>query len=320
MSLLDYQLGVAEESTYGTPVTPTRFYEFTSESLKHDIERIESAGLRKGTRYQRSDRWKAGKKAPGGDVTFELVNKSMGLLFKHAIGSAVVTTPGGTTPRDITCTPADLPTGLTLQKGLPKLDGVVQPFTYHGAKVASWKLEGALDQIGMLTLSFVAEDEDTTTGLAAASYPTGLSLFSFVEGKLSVAGAEVFVDSFSLETNNALKDDRFRIGSQLRREPKEAQVRESTGEFTADFDSTTAYNRFTTGLEAALELLFRGAEIEPGFNYEVKATLNVRFDGETANADGPEEIRQPLRFKALDSGSGPGSALTLVYRTTDTAP
>ena len=44
------QLGLAAESTYGTFVAPTRWFEFNSESLHLERERIESAGIRAGRR------------------------------------------------------------------------------------------------------------------------------------------------------------------------------------------------------------------------------------------------------------------------------
>ena len=42
---LSAQFGIADETTFGTTVTPTRFLEFTDESLDFQIERIESKGF-----------------------------------------------------------------------------------------------------------------------------------------------------------------------------------------------------------------------------------------------------------------------------------
>jgi hypothetical protein len=310
------QLGVVTETTYGTPVTVTRFYELTDESMKMDIERMESAGLRAGTRVLRSDRWVAGRKTVAGDVNLELANKSFGLLFTHMLGGAAVTT-SATGVYTHTFTPGDLPVSATVQVGRPNNAGTVQPFTYHGCRVASWEISANLGEIGKLKLSLVAEDEDTSTGLASASYPTGLTLLTFKEATLSLASSAIPVTAVTLTGDNGLAADRHRLGSQVIKQPLEAGMRDYSGTIDADFESTTAYARFVSGTEAALVLAFTGATIATGYTYLAQFTCNVRFDGDTPNVSGPEELRQPLRFKCLDSGSGPSTAISLSYVTSD---
>jgi len=318
---LSAQLGFAEESTYGTPVTVTRFYEFRSEEMKLEIGRIESQALRSGARIQRSDRWSAGQKNVGGDIELELANKSFGLLFKHMFGGVSSSQPdagGNPTVWEHTFTPGDLPTSLTAQVGRTGVDGTTRPFTYHGCRVASWSLEASVGEIVTLTLSLLGEDEDTATGLAVASYPSALSLLTFVQGSLTVGGSAFDVKDIKLEGDNGLADDRYFLGSQLRKNPLEAAMREYTGEVTAEFTDLTAYNRYVNGAEAALVLLFRGGLISGTFNFDTQITANVRFDGETPNVSGAEIIEQPMQFKCL--GNTSASAITLLYRTTDTAP
>jgi hypothetical protein len=310
------QLGVVTETTYGTPVTVTRFYELVDESMKMEIERMESKGLRAGTRVLRSDRWVAGRKTAAGDVNLELANKSFGLLFTHMLGGAAVTT-SATGVYTHTFTPSDLPVSATVQVGRPNNAGTVQPFTYHGCRIASWEIAAQVGEIGKLKLSLVAEDEDTSTSLASASYPASLTLLTFKEATLTIAGSAVPVTSATLRGDNGLAADRHRLGSQLTKQPLEAAVRVYDGELDADFESTTAYGRFIAGTEAALVLAFEGATITTGYTYLAQFTCNVRFDGATPNVSGPEELRQPLRFKCLDSGAGASTALTLVYRTSD---
>src|SRR5882757_7032538 len=158
------QFMLAEESTYGTAVTPNRTYEFRDESLKLDAARIESSALRSGARVQRSDRWVAGKKSVGGDATFELANKSMGLLFKHALGGVATTQPdniGNPTVYDHTFTPGDFPTSLTAQVGRPDVSGTVRAFTYSGCRVTDWELACAVNEIATLKTTYLGQNEDT---------------------------------------------------------------------------------------------------------------------------------------------------------------
>jgi hypothetical protein len=315
---LSAQLGVATETTYGTPATVTRFYELTDESMRMDIERLETAGLRAGQRIVRSDRWVAGRKTVAGDVSLEVPNKSLGLLLLHAFGTASSSNPTGSV-YEHTFTPADLPVGMTTQVGRPSLDGTVNPFTYHGCKVASWELSADVGQIGQFRMSLVAEDEDTSTSLETASYPSALSLLTFADATLTIAGSSQTVRSVRLRGDNGLAADRHVLGAQVVATPLEAGMRNYEVDIDAHFDDTTAYGRFVNGTEAALVLKYEGATITTGYAYTLQATCNVRFDGDTPQVSGPEEIPQPLRAKCIDTGSGASSAISVLYRTTDTS-
>src|SRR5262245_16989203 len=83
---LGAQLGIGEESAYGTPATVNRFLEFNSESLDADVGVIESRGLGTG-RFLRSDREKRYIRSAGGQVEFDVQTKGFGLLLKHCLGS-----------------------------------------------------------------------------------------------------------------------------------------------------------------------------------------------------------------------------------------
>lgn len=315
---LSAQLGISEETTYGTPNNPvTRFFEFTEESIKLEIERIESAALRSGTRVQRSDRWSSGQRSVEGDIEMELGNKSFGLWLKHALGG-VASVEAPATVWKHTFTPGDLPVGLTVQVGRTDVTGVTRAFTYHGCRISEWELSASVGEIAKLKMTVLGEDEDTGTALATASYPADLSLMTFIHGSLTLAGSAYPVSEFSLSGNNALAADRYFLGSALRKSPIDAGMRECTGEITSEFNDLTAYSRFVTGTEAALVLLFQGSIITGASNYETKVTANVRFDGETPSVSGAEIIEQPLAFKCV--GNTPGAALTIDYQTTDTAP
>ncbi|MGH3922153.1 MAG: phage tail tube protein, partial [Pseudonocardiaceae bacterium] len=207
---------------------------------------------------------------------------------------------------------------LTEQVGRTLVGGSTRPFSYHGCRVASWKIEAAVGEIAKVTATLLGEDEDTATGLASASYPSSLTLMTFVNGVLSLGGSAHDVTSFSLEGDSGLAADRYFLGSQLREVPLEAEFREYTGELETEFQDLTAYNRFVNGTEAALVLTFTGAAISGAFNFATVITANVRFDGETPTVGGAEIIEQPLAYKCL--GNTSASALTVLYRTTDTTP
>ena len=317
---LSAQLMTAEESTYGTIVTPDRGYELRSESLVLDIERIECQTVRPDQRMTRTDRWYSGKRAVHGDLVLELGTRGFGRWWKHALGNVVTTQPdsvGNPTVYDHTFTPADLPTGLTVQLGRTDITGTVQPFTYPGCKVIGWKLDCAVDQIALFTPSLVGRDETTATALTTATYPAGLNVMSWAQATLTIGGSPQIVTAVNVTANNNLVADRYFLGSPLRGAPLEGPLRSYSGTLAAEFESLTAYNRFTAGTEATLVLLFQGATISGIYKYQTTLTANVRFDGQTPNITGPGVLQQPLPFKVTDTGS---ASISVVYRTTDTTP
>ena len=161
----------------------------------------------------------------------------------------------------------------------------------------------------------VAQDEDTTETLGAASYPSN-SLLVFTEASLLIAAAAVDVRAVEFNVDNGLVTDRFVLGSPLVKEPLEGDpMRTYDGTIDAHFVDLVAYNRFVAGTEAALDFKFVGAVIETGHAFTIQVLANVRFDGETPQVGGPGEVVQNLPFKVVDE-----SALSLVYKTTDALP
>jgi hypothetical protein len=324
---LDAQFGVAEESSYGTIETPTRFYEFVSESIKRNGERIESAGLRPNRRVQSVNGWAQGRVGVEGDVELEHPDRGGALLWKHILGAVNTTQPDvGNAPTvyEHTATLGNLGgKSLTGQVGRPDVGGVVRPFTYSGLKVAEWELSIEVDGTLMLTLTFDGHDEDTDTeGLAVTSYPTGVKPLYFTGATINLAGAQYDVSEFSLSGSNGLKTDRYFLrgsGTDLKKEPLESEKREYTGELLAEFDGLTAYNRFVNGTTAALTATFEGDTIEDAFKFAVEVNLAVvRFDGETPSVEGAEVLEQPLAYKVLDNGTD--SPVEVVVRDNSATP
>lgn len=315
------QWGMAAESTWGTYQAPTRFLEMTEDGLGLEIERIESQALRSGRRFQRSDRWVAGARTAGGPTGHEVADRGFGLPLKHMLGAVAITTPGGgTLTRDHTITPGDMdPLSATVQIGRPDTGGVVRPFSYLGAKVASWQLTNQVNGLLGLQLTWDAQDETTAQALAAASYPATQGLLSYVGGVITIAGSAFDVREITIQGSNGLDVGRHQIRqSTVKKEQVPADFADVSGSITADFDSLTAYNRFTNGTVATVTALWEGATIEGALKYGLLVTLQaVRFDGETPKVSGAEILTQPLAFKAMDDGTNP--VIAIRYRTTDVA-
>lgn len=313
---IEAQIGMAAEVTYGTYVAPTRFYEFTSESLKYNISRIQSAGLRAGRRTQH--RWKPGVQSVTGDINMELAPQDLGLILEHILGDVSSTT--GADPYTHTWQGlADIDDrSMTIQVGRPDEGGTIRPFSYLGCKFTQLQIGANVDEFATTTVGVYGREETTAEALEVATYDTELEPFVFTEGSLTVASTEICVVSFDFTLDLALATDRHRICATANAgKPKKALVNgmaEISGSFTADFEDLTAYNRYINGTEAELELVFNA-----GADKQLTVNMNVRFDGETPNVDGPEMLDQPLQYVAT-SGTSDADAITVTLINSDATP
>jgi len=310
---LDAQLGIGEESTFGTRVAASRFFEFTTESLKLEIDRIWSNAIRSGRRTRH--RVHPGAQRVVGDFEVELAPQGIGLLLKHLFG-AVNTT--GTNPYTHTFTPGVLDgKSLTIQVGRTDLGGTTRPFDYLGCKIPTWELSAALNALAMLKCSVYGVHEDTGQSLVSVTYPTGWSPFVFTHGSLTLAAAATDIREFRLAADNGLDLNRHRISATTpsrSKEPKEVNVRNYSGSLVCDWNGLTDYNRFVNGTEAAVVLTFNA-----GASAQLVITLNVEFDGETPTVDGRNVNDLPLPFTVLHA-TADASAITAALTNADSAP
>ena len=301
---IDAQVGISAESAFGTYTTPTRFFEFTEESMKFEKERIESKGIRVGRRVLH--RWAAGVQRVTGDITQEFAPQGAALLLSHIFGTKNTT---GTGPYTHTFTPGPLDNkSLTVQIGRPNIAGTVVPFSYTGCSITDFEFACSVNEYLTLKTSLYGANESTSETLATASYPANFSPFVFTHGSISIASSAYDVTEISISGANNLKTDRHFISATTPAQPRialESGIREYTGSLSSDFVSTAAYNRFVNGTEAALALTFNA-----GSSAQLIFTMNVRYDGETPTVSGAEILEQSLPFKAV-SGTSDADAITV---------
>ena len=316
------QLGIAQETTWGTYVAPDHWYEFANEGLKQTIDRLESKGLRSNNRVLRTDRWAAGKVAPAGPIEFEVLNKSFGLLFKHMLGAAAIVADGTGWKQTFTFgDPYGL--GLSVQVGRTDVSGTVQPYTYTGCKIDQWELSNSVDNILNLKATLEAQNEATATALASASYPATAELFYFTQGSITLAGSAFDVTQWSVQDTIGHKKDRYFISATnptLRREPIINAFSQPQGSLTAEFTDLTAYNRFINGTVATVVLTYATTTTyDTGKTFRCIITLqSCRFDGETPNVSSADVNMISLPFKVLYNGVD--SPIKVEYFSSDTAP
>ena len=314
------QLGLVAESTYGTGVVVTRFLEFLSESMKLDVARVESKGLRSGQRMQRFDHWAAGKRAASGNIEMEVANRGFGLLLTTMGLGALTTTASGTGWKHRGTIGDLFGDMMTIQVGRPDVSGTVQPFTYLGCKVAEWELVQEIDEILKLNLTVDARDETTATALASATAPTLSELYHWGGFALTVGGGAFEPTSFKLGCNNGLKTDRHHLrGATLKKEPIEEKMREVTFEMDGEFESLTAYNRYVNGTDTAIIATWTAvATYDTALPFKIVVTMEgTRWDGETPTVDGAGVLMQPMKGVVLDDATSP--TFTVDYFTSEAA-
>lgn len=180
------QVGFAVETTAGSAVSPTFFLPVRDESLAVTGGRATSEAIYAGTRVLRSDQWNGGNFKVAGDVQMELRTAGLGYIFQAMFG-AVATTGSGTFTH--TFTPGDLPT-LTVQAGRPTTAGIAVPFTYAGAKVASWEIAAKEGAVATLGTTFSAmRGEGGTRNVSDGVTTNGSATFTSVTAAFTDADA-----------------------------------------------------------------------------------------------------------------------------------
>lgn len=319
----DYVGCIAESGGYNVAAAVSRFYEFSSETLAGKYSRIESAGIRAGSRVERTDRWAVNPKGADGDLKFEVLDSGFGLLFQHALGTfSAGTATGGFTPYTFTMGPL-LGLSSTWQVGRVDTNGNLNPFTYTGGKVKTWEISNALDGVLNLDLSmdFAAEKQGAGTGafaVSAPTYPTGSQLLTFIGGTCTIAGTQFAINTASVKGDNKLDVSRYFIGNGgLKKEPIENEYRAITWSLKGEFDGMTQIQRVSSATSAGAMAAIVLNWVSPQGGGLSVTLPNARFDTGPVHA----ALKTPeltLSGKGLDDGtSGP---ISVVYTTKDVAP
>jgi hypothetical protein len=352
---LSGQVGAVAEVTYGTPVTVTHFYEFLSENFQYNPAWLDGMGLKSGQAYNRASRTVVSQSDVNGDLTMEhtsgeaanAVADSMGFWWKYALGSALVTPTVvlGTAYKQVHTNGSKAGQFITVQVGRPQISGVtVQPFTYTGTKVTDREFSCNDNQIAQLKVTCDGRTELTSTGLAAASYPTPNGLFAFSHasvmtiggtattsaGETTIAGGSALgslVNGIVLTGTTPMKVDRYGLGNQgLKGEPIENAIPTITGTLNTEFFSRTElYDVFKLATTTPLQIDFTKFDaagndangVAAGPNpYRLSIILPaVKFKTAGVNINGPDVIPQSIGVPADDDGtSNPVIQIKLVNK------
>lgn len=326
-------VGIAQESTPGTAVTPTRWLDVRSESFGSEPVTVRGGGLRSGALFARSSNYAyIGKDARGG-FEMDVATRGMGLLFKQALGAATSSVLTGSAYRQV-FTPALL-TGqsLTIQKLLG-----ASAYTYNGCKATDWTLSCETGGILTLAMSFDAWTEVTSFAAGTPSYTSAIESFHFAQGSVVVGGTASTsaglttisggttvgnVHSIDITGSRPITEgsDNRRLSVAGKAEQVEDGWLEAGGSMTVDFDSTFDYYALYAGQTAtALRLTFTTtATAISGSTYpSIEIILpDVRLQGSTPTADGPGALTLDCDFIALQDTVNSNPAVQIVTVTAD---
>lgn len=170
--------GIATETTVGTPVPVTRFFEFDSESIQMKKHTVQGTGQRQGTYIAQAARRAVVSREYNGDVTLDVPSNGLGVLLQHMLGSftATATSLGGGKYQQVHNVGSLNGKSFTTQIVRPDTSGDLTQaaFTYTGCKISDWEFSVATSAQVKLKVGIDALDEAlpsnnfATTTLAAA--------------------------------------------------------------------------------------------------------------------------------------------------------
>lgn len=247
-----------------------------------------------------------------GSISTE-IDAYMVRLFKHMLGTLAIT--GGGAPYTYTATIADLPVGMTYEKGFTDLDLY---FLATGCRIASWKIGCTAGQINPLELTLMGADQDSGTvsfddGAVEYSHAPFSSFKAAV--KEAAAGTELAtVTDWSLSGNNNLDGSAYVIGAGGTRQSLPAGTVVIEGSLTCLFTDTTLYDKALAGTPSKLvfEMYNGDGTGTPAGNEKITITLDeVMFQPKAPPIDGPKGVKVEVPFVAYYDTGASASAVKI---------
>jgi hypothetical protein len=319
---LGAQIGIAAETTYGTYAAPSKFVEFTKESLVLKKTTAQSAGIAAGRLMALSSRRVLTQKEASGSIELEVTNKAMGLFLQALMGTSVTPVQQGATTAYLqTHTLADTAgKSLTIQKGVPLTTGTVTDKTFVGCKILSAEFSCEVGGMLMATFEFDGKDCDETQTLSVASYPV-MSPFHFGQMGLKTGsfGAETALDGVrkvSIKIERPQATDRFYANqSALKAEPISNDLVKVSGSLEMDYVATTVDDLHTSDGATSLVWEFVGPIIEAANAETFRITLPaIKVDDAPPTVEGFDVVRPTFNFTGLYDGTNP---VSITYMSTD---
>jgi len=294
-------LGVAKETVYGTPVTPTKFIDIVKEGLGADQEILLAETVRGRDYYKQS----AGVvKVSGGFDFFVAPENGIGQLLLFCLGDVDSEQQGETDAYLHTITPVEDQPSFTVEKGLDNITGL----QYPGCKISRLTLKSVRKE----KLSCSVEAIGQTEKVVSLSTPSWSNLpdFTFTQGTYkidTVACGDII--GIEARISNALQGDEFRPQSRVISKLP-AGLRTVDGRFDIEFVDEAQLEKFYGAAAAtepqldltgvALDLKWEGAVIEDPYKYYLQLEIpQIYYTTAKAVLSKRDLIVQGVEFKAI---------------------
>lgn len=329
---LDYTVGLAKESAYGTPATVTRFFESEAKA-KYDVQTVKSKGLRPGKNVARTSRHSISHFEGSTDIELDAPTSGLGFMIEAVLGAVTSTLVStGLYQQVHTLSTTDPVKTYTIQEVVPTIGGLNSfPHTFSGCAFDSLEIAAKEGEYVTLKTSATIRGLSTAVAAAAASYPSNDSLFSFVQGAVvvgtgtlteptttalaSITGAPaVNITDVSVKVARNLDKKGWNLGGAgLRSRPPQLGKPEITGKMTAEYTDNTLRDAYLAQSNLALVLTFtNGAAV-------LQIVIpTIRLKGEVPGSNGGDPITQSIDFEGFDNGTAT-QPIWIVIRTADSA-
>jgi len=303
----DSDFGYAEEVTYGTRLAPTNFNEINSGSLA----KVQSALPKVVLNSAAENSFVLSKVDAGGSVEMCIPYQGAEILFKHLTGGTPITTVvGGTLVRNHKFVLADnLLTGLSLYLSKDG-DAIGTAYAYPGSQISALTMVQDVEGQLIGTWEFKSQDE-TEVAVVTPTFPTSNAVDYTQVSVATFNGGTVEAMATEFKIENPLAEDRYRLGSRLRKGLGRGDVRKITGKVTLEFDDVTEYNLFRNSTETAIILEWVGAIADAGEAFKFKVTVpRAIFSGTSPEPSDPGPLSMDMNFNGF-TGLSAEDAITI---------
>lgn len=286
-------LGFAEESTYGTAVSPpTKFVEVESHSIKQAISAQGAPTMRRRSVAYYSPSKKA---VSGGFDVLGDYSGGLNRFLKHAMGDEDTTGPTDTCYTHVFTLTDDLPTGMTIEV---KPDGgqLGKNLQFPGCKIN--KMSISVEQEKHMELSFdvVGSGDMNLVNAATPTFPTFKSIqWSHLVATLN--STAVKVQKLKIDVDNAVSAE-YCLGQQQAQAAEPKSQRKVSGTITLILDGLTQLNLFLNQTEVNAVFTFTSTVLAGTTTYYSWAIRIPRMvfsgDSPTAKDDGIITLEMPF--------------------------
>jgi hypothetical protein len=337
---LGTQLGLIAESTVGTPLTVTRFYEIDKLDPTHQKITAVSQGLRGTARGHRERNRTVTGKSVQLATSATVMSKGFGIFMSHALGSSsIAQIAASPTWRQIHLVGDLTGKGLTIQGGFQEsYSTTVRAYTYNGCKITDLELACQIDGLLKMNATIDGWNWTNATGLASASYLGTLEEFHWAQltctiggtattsaGRTTVSGGTAIkgLRGISLKIGNKLRTDRRTAGnSGIKVEQAENDFRMVTGDMDAEFaDRTQLADQFDSDGSTCLQFIWTGLTNDGSGNFPViRCTYpKVKFDTGDPAVNGSDIVDNKISWTAYEQDDGLNPLVQWEYESQDTA-